>query len=68
MQSVLKCYCQSTIVGGASVDVTSHGQKAQFEKEVKILVDKKKKHWMDFIIIGWLCTQTAYTHLCSNNL
>ncbi len=47
MQSVLKCYCQSTIVGGASVDVTSHGQKAQFEKEVKILLDKKKN-------TGWI--------------
>ncbi len=36
MQSVLKCYCQSTIVGGA-----------RFEKGVKILVDKKN-HWVDF--------------------
>ncbi len=42
MQSVLKCYCQSTIVGGASVRVTSHGQMARFEKGIKILVDKKK--------------------------
>ncbi len=41
MQSVLKCYCQSTIMGGASDCVTSHRQAAQFEKEVTILVDKK---------------------------
>ncbi len=47
MQSVLKHYCQSTIVGGASICVTSHGQMARFEKGVKILVDKKK-HWVDF--------------------
>ncbi len=40
---MLKCYCQSTIVGGASVSVTSHGQTARFEKGIKILVDKKKQ-------------------------
>ncbi len=38
---MLKCYCQSTIVGGASVSVTSHGQTARFEKGIKILVVKK---------------------------
>ncbi len=59
MQSVLKCCCQSTIVGGASVHVTSHGQTALFEKGVKILVDKKNTGWM-FNIIGWLCTHTAF--------
>ncbi len=42
MQSVLKRFCQSTIVGGASVRVTSHRQTARFEKGVMILVDKKK--------------------------
>ncbi len=41
MQSVLKRYCQSTIVGGASVRVTSHGKTARFEKGITILVDKK---------------------------
>ncbi len=55
MQSVLKRYCQSTIVGGASVRVTSHRQTALFEKGIKILVDKKKKTGWIFIIIGWLC-------------
>ncbi len=45
MQSVLKRYCQSTIMGGASVRVTSHGQIARFEKGVK---KKKKKTWVDF--------------------
>ncbi len=58
MQSVLKRNCQSTIGGGASVRVTSHGQTARFEKGVKIFVDKKKTEWI-FIIIGWLCTHTA---------
>ncbi len=47
VQSVLKRYCQSTIMVGASVHVTSHGQTARFEKGIKILVDKKK-HWVDF--------------------
>ncbi len=42
MQSVLKCYCQSAIMGGASVRVTSYSQTARFEKGVKILLDKKK--------------------------
>ncbi len=56
MQSVLKRNCQSTIGGGASVRVTSHGQTARFEKGVKILVDKKKNTEWIFIIIGWLCT------------
>ncbi len=46
VQSVLKRYCQSTIVGGASVRVRSHGETARFEKGVKISVDKKK-HWVD---------------------
>ncbi len=69
---MLKCYCQSTIVGGASVRVTAHGQTARFrfEKGVKILVEKKqKKHtgWI-FIIIGWFCTHTANTHSSANNL
>ncbi len=41
VQSVLKHYGQSTIMGGASVRVRSHGQTARFDKEVKILVDKK---------------------------
>ncbi len=40
VQSVLKC-CQSTIVGGASVRVTSHRQTARFEKGVK-----KKTGWI----------------------
>ncbi len=49
MQSVLKRSCKSTIVGGAAVRVTSHRKTAQFEKGVKILVDKKKKkHRVDF--------------------
>ncbi len=48
LQSVLKCYCQSTIVGGASIRVMSQRQTARFEKGVKILVDKKKKHWVYF--------------------
>ncbi len=48
MQFLLKCYCQSTIVGGASVRVMSHGQTARIEKGIKVLVDKKKKHWVDF--------------------
>ncbi len=59
MQSVLKCYCQSTIVGGASVRVTSHGQMARFEKGIKILV--KKKHWVDF----YHYRVVVYTH-CQN--
>ncbi len=42
VQSVLKLFCQSTTMGGASVHVTSHRQTARFEKGVKILVDKKK--------------------------
>ncbi len=67
MQSVLKCYCQSTIVGEASVHVTSHGQTARLEKGINILVDKKKKPWWIFIILGGLCTHTAYTKISSNN-
>ncbi len=60
VQSVLIHYCQLTIVGGASVRVTSHRQTARFEKEVKILVDKKK-HWVDFYhyrIVYTHCQQT----------
>ncbi len=45
MQSVLK----STIVGGASVCVTSHRQAARFEKGIKILVDKEKKTLGGFV-------------------
>ncbi len=46
-----------TIVGGASVRVTSHRQTARFEKGVKILIDKQtKKKLGGFINIGWLCT------------
>ncbi len=44
--------------------LTSHRNAARFEKGVKILVDKKKRF---FIIIGWLCTHTANTHLSSSN-
>ncbi len=58
MQSVLKGYCQSTIVGGASVHLTSHRQTARFERGVKILVDKKKKHWVDF----YQYMVVVYTH------
>ncbi len=61
MQSVLKCYCQSAIMGGASVRVTSYSQTARFEKGVKILLDKKKNTGWIFIIIGWLCTHNAHT-------
>ncbi len=39
MLSVLKRNCQSTIVGRASVRVTSHEQTARFEKGIKILGD-----------------------------
>ncbi len=68
MQSVLKRSYQSTLVGGASVHVTSHGHTARFEKGAKILVDKKKKSEIIFIIIRWLCTHTANMHISSNNL
>ncbi len=50
MQSVLKCYCQSTIVGEASVHVTSHGQTARLEKGINILVDKKNKNLGGFLL------------------
>ncbi len=62
VQSVLKRSCKSTIVGGASVRVTSHRQTARFEKGVKILVDKKKKHWVDFyhyrVVVYTRCQHT----------
>ncbi len=47
-QSVLKRYCQSNYRGRGlhPCDVTQ--RLARFEKGVKILVDLKKKHWVDF--------------------
>ncbi len=54
----------------SDVTQTKKRRTAWFEKGVMILVDKKKHKktgWI-FIITGWLCTYTANTHWCSNNM
>ncbi len=69
MQSLLKHCCQSNYRGRGlrPCDVTQ--RLARFEKEVKILVDKKKKHWVDFYHYRVVVyTHTANTHFSSNNL
>ncbi len=63
-QCSLLCWNASvnqTIVGGASVHVTSHGQTARFEKWVKILVDKKNTGWIFYhyrVVVYTHCQHT----------
>ncbi len=55
--------CQSTIVGAVCTELCHSDRNLRtdwFEKwDFKIGI---------YIIIGWMCTHTSNTHLCSNNL
>ncbi len=64
--------CQSTIGEGPVqnyVILTGISEQPDLRKRILKYRDKKKKNtgWI-FIIIGWMCTHTSNTHLCSNNL
>ncbi len=67
----VKHQCQSTIVGGACLcDVTPPRIWEWIDLRNGILfigIKKKNSGWIS-IIIGWMCTNTANTHLCSNNM
>ncbi len=56
---------QSTLVGGVCAEL-HHSDRALrtawFEKgDFKIEI--KKKNWLDFFTIGWMCTNTSNTHV-----
>ncbi len=70
--SMLKCQCQSKIVGGACAELRHSAKNlrtAWSEKVIIIIGDLKKKStgWI-FIFIGWMCAHTANTHFSSNNI
>ncbi len=70
--SNLICSCQSTVVGTACAELrhsdrnirTAWFEKVTFKKNRDL---KQNTGWI-FIIIGWMCTHTSNTHLCSNYL
>ncbi len=63
--------CQSTIVEAVCTELRHSDRNlrtAWFEKgDFKTGIFKKNTGWI-FIIIGWMCTHTSNTYLCSNNL
>ncbi len=70
--SVLKGQCSWIVVGGALACVTSLCQESVngliWDSAHDFWRFKKKSTGWIFIIIGWLCTHTANTHLCSNTI
>ncbi len=70
-ESMLKLQCQSTVVGGACAKwshIDPNLRTARSETVLMIYGDLKKSTWWIFIIIRWLYTHTANTHLCSNTM
>ncbi len=62
--------CQSTIVGAVCTGLRHSDRNLRtdwFEKgDFKTGIKKTKQ--TGWIIVGWLCTHTSNTHLCSNKL